>query len=257
MLVPYLIWNLLVIISLIITGNFPYLPISTGWFDNVKYYLSAFVCFKQSGIPIAFQFWFIRDLLILNILSPIIYRLVKDNFLGTIWVSALLILWIMFEKERPFLFNISAITFYSIGAYLRVHHIGLDIIANKVGHWGLIYPAFLLADCFSVGTEWHRLIHNLQILPGVLVLLRLAYLYVTNRPLHISGKLASASFFVFAIHAPWCLSISKKILNIAGCPQGVLLYISIVCISSLLGLSLYFIVKRFAPRTVSLLSGNR
>ncbi|MDR0415132.1 MAG: hypothetical protein LBH84_06930, partial [Prevotellaceae bacterium] len=77
----------------------------------------------------------------------------------------------------------------------------------------------------------------------------------------VNRFLASASFFVFAIHDPLMLRESKKILYALFNPQSDLLitalYFLIVLAVALMALGLYYLLKRLTPKFTTVITGGR
>ncbi len=81
LLIPFIFWNTLILILYWIIQKIPATQTllsgkkniisSYGFFD----YLNAI--FGIYGSPISYQFWFIRDLIILSVISPLIYLLTR------------------------------------------------------------------------------------------------------------------------------------------------------------------------------------
>ena len=99
LLIPYLFWNIL---SLTIFFAAYYIPMLAHFFSETheltwQYLLQALWALPNNHsqdllrYPYAYQFWFIRDLMVMVVLTPAIYFLVKKFRL---WIIALLgILW--------------------------------------------------------------------------------------------------------------------------------------------------------------------
>lgn len=247
LLVPFIIWNCLAYALLaIVNKDFSLTGI-----------LPAFINYKHTGIPVAFQFWFIRDLIILNMISPLIFYIIKNKTAGAICVFIFLVLFILYGNDQAGLLNLSSIAFYVIGAWLSINNFTFDKIAIQTGNWPFIYFVLIIVDYLTQSSIIHIQIHNIGIIIGILLSIRLTFLFVSNNNLSFTPKLAPASFFVYAVHVPWCLSLGKKFLNLIQCPAGIIYYLAIVLISALLGLLIYGILKKISPQLLGLLSGNR
>ena len=72
--------------------------------------------------------------------------------------------------------------------------------------------------------------------------------------------LSDSSFFVFAYHSMFLLFVMKFALKIAV-PQTeagmFLLYFACPVVTIAVGLGLYYLLRRFAPRLTALLTGGR
>ena len=72
--------------------------------------------------PIAFQLWYISDLIKLVIISPIIYYIVR--LVGKLYAPIIILLWFINIIEFP-------ITFFSLGCYLALDYFKLDFKDKK------------------------------------------------------------------------------------------------------------------------------
>ena len=81
LLIPFLFWNILVLAFMAIVQAIPSIqPYFTGTGKKIYEfgaydYLSAL--FGLQGYPIAYHFWFIRDLMLLVLLAPVIAVIVR------------------------------------------------------------------------------------------------------------------------------------------------------------------------------------
>ena len=78
-LLPYLFWNLMIISYSILIQTIPGLSSSTNQLMDMYSltdWLDAFWSIN-GGCPICYQFWFLRDLIVMILFSPLIYILVK------------------------------------------------------------------------------------------------------------------------------------------------------------------------------------
>ena len=108
LLVPYLFWNILLLVFMVtrrfilpreVEGN----PMSEwtlfDWFNS--YWASI------RGMPISLQFWFIRDLFILVLLSPCIYYILKLNrfligIFGVLWFFFVMVFLVQGSPYLPY-----------------------------------------------------------------------------------------------------------------------------------------------------------
>lgn len=77
LLIPFLFWNL---ITLFVVALAQAIPVTRQYFSGNNELIASFGCWEYVqaifGIertPISYQFWFIRDLMVLVLLSPIVY----------------------------------------------------------------------------------------------------------------------------------------------------------------------------------------
>lgn len=111
-----MIWNIIVAIIFLIIQQSPlFASFNNGNAKSVISY-SIYDWIMMFGYnPIATQFWFIRDLILLNILAPILYFLAKKI---SFWsIIPFLILWLINPEYRFFNLNYEALLFFYLGGF--------------------------------------------------------------------------------------------------------------------------------------------
>ena len=128
LLIPYLFWNASFLICFFAVSH---LPLTRQWFQfpnnaGLDYYLSSFWGIlddkKTMTYPIAYQFWFIRDLMVLSLFSPVLYCLLS-RFKGLlIWLIA--VFWLC-GYSLPYIgirgLSTEALFFFSLGAVFSIY----------------------------------------------------------------------------------------------------------------------------------------
>ena len=112
LVIPYFAWNIMVFLFYLAgqslmpsMGGDRLLITDYTWLD----YLNVFWGIDD-GCPMCFQFWFIRDLIIVSLICPLIYYIARLG--GGILIYALLVLW-FFDIKIPIPgLNSSVITFF-------------------------------------------------------------------------------------------------------------------------------------------------
>lgn len=124
LLVPYLIWNTLWMLFAIICS---YSFISSFFIGRAKFEFSIInilkgIFFYQYNGP----FWFIFDLMIFVLASPLIELVVRNQYIGIISVLLLSVLQVFgIGLPTSIFFNSSAIIYYLIGAIIGKHYFHL------------------------------------------------------------------------------------------------------------------------------------
>lgn len=164
--------------------------------------------------PLAIQFWFLRDLIILIIISPLIWVLTRYS--GILFTSLLVGYWLAVDAEfMPFLegrrlITIETLTFFSIGCWLSNKTDKLEQMLSNISGLQLtllllVYAALLscriyLAPFFgapgSQATLSALLLQNTSIILGIFILLAMNYQRQNQKLLALS----SYTFFVFLFH---------------------------------------------------------
>lgn len=186
-----------------------------GWadygFDDFSLMTLLNGIFGITRTPFAFQFWFVHDLVLTMLLSPVIGWLIRAA--GGTALILLGILWFLELIPFPF-FSGNVLFFFTIGAYLALHPRysleGLAAVAQRqVVIVGCLLTALILLRMFSgyfgVGGTYLRSEQALMAIriAGVLFFLGIIYRAAADRS-RITGLVALSqySFFIFAFHFP-------------------------------------------------------
>lgn len=253
LVIPYVLWNAIVIIFFFCLHRFVPSLINSE-FENVSSFSfpQLLNCFWRGsgGFPIAYQFWFIRDLIIISLFTPFIYYFAKR---GT-WT---LIVYLIFYYS----FSISYLEisfYYFVGAFCSLNRIDFVKFSRKFQTYAIPIALMMLsAMAFGYGSEFVR---KTYILSGGITILSLQFLYNTNKITSILYKYSESSFFLFSVHGIIALLLCKLLTKIIRydyqliwIPMYFLNIISIILIC----IGLYNLMKKYTPKILSILTGNR
>ncbi len=269
LLVPYLFWN---IIAAALFMILPLIPATREFLnDNCVFSfdmesLKVLLIGKDTGeevlYPMAYQFWFIRDLICCVIISPILYFFVRKT---SWWGIALLAMLWMCDWSIPYFgrqgFSMAAIFFFSAGAWFATREVNVSYLVKDLKAILIVYPVWALADLLTKGYDYNVFIHKVGILLGMVFCFTAVAVLIERRNLKPVPFLSSASFFVFAMHDPWLLTPIQKILvrylhpqtDIAYCA----IYLSVVSLTIVLAVLIYKLLQKLSPGLISIISGNR
>jgi surface polysaccharide O-acyltransferase-like enzyme len=262
LLIPFLFWNLL---TLAMWGLFQHWSVTQslfsgshvdvarmGWRDGMA------AIWGIGREPIAYQFWFIRDLMALVVLTPLIAALLHNKAVASVTLVVLFLCrtlgwWFGFP-------SIEATSLFVLGGFLACSGIGLFVVDTVALPLMLLYPVVLVADAvtFNDGMAWF---HKFDSTLGVAVFLCLSATAHRYGPIRRSLlALSLSSFFIYAAHEP-LLMLSRKMAYKLLAPEsdwsvlGLYFMVPIAVIGVLLltrrGL------LRVAPGFMSLITGGR
>lgn len=266
LLIPYLFWNASFLICFFAVSH---LPLTRQWFQfpnnaGLDYYLSSFWGIlddkKTMTYPIAYQFWFIRDLMVLSLFSPVLYCLLS-RFKGLlIWLIA--VFWLC-GYSLPYIgirgLSTEALFFFSLGAVFSIYKRNFVNIVRIYGYYPYIFYLLMVAVHYAFMVQGHDVqwLFKLIKIAGILSTLNLSAAIVAKHNFRSTTFLASASFFVFAIHDPWLLSNIRKLLYVTLHPASdfamVVVYFFNILLTVTIALALYYCLKRFLPSLLQLL----
>lgn len=265
LLFPYIFWNLVVILLFYLAQTFFKGLISGNNIAIADYtwrnWLNAFWGGNTVGenYPINFPLWFIRDLMVVIVFSPLIYRFVKTCkqyavvILGVLWIFDL---WIKVDG-----FSITAFFFFTFGAYWGIYKKNIvDSFSKIFPHSAWIYMFLIACDFLFKDYSWRTYIHKTDILVGIGVFIALSGFLIKKQVCHSSPKLADSSFFIYVYHG-MPLAFVIKVLSKFVQPQSdicfTLLYLLCPVFIILIGLIIYKLIIRYFPRFTSLILGGR
>lgn len=260
LLVPYLIWNATILFVYylfycfgtkvsIFESNNSFIQILSNTFIGRKHATGTF--------PLVYQMWFIRDLFCVVLISPVInYLLNKMGIILILIFSALWIGDIWIPVLNNYCLSITALFFFSLGAYISYHKINVALLIKNIKISGFLYPIFLIFDMYHNNV----IIHNIAILFGIILVLNICIFLEESDRLKSVPFLTSSSFFIFAIHDPFLLSNIRKIfLQIMPKNDYILIfgYFITIVVTVFTALTLYWMFSKLFPKTTSIISGGR
>lgn len=271
-LIPYFFWNLLVITFFFLSQTF--LPgLMSGnnkmicdysisdwlwafWNTNM---INSLKDIDFGSYPICYQFWFIRDLMVVMIFSPIVYLLVKK--LRQYAVLCLGILWGFAWWFDIVGFRSAAFFFFSGGAYFSIHRKSfLALLKPTLPMAVVFYGLIVIAELCFRGQVWCNYLHNIGILVGIVLVIALSARFIEEGKWRVNSFLSDSSFFIYAYHAMplvLCIKVLLKLLQprIDGMVLG--LYLLCPAVIILIGLALYYLLKKYFPKITSVITGSR
>lgn len=264
MLIPYIVWNIIILlITLVIQTYFS--SILSGQSKLIADYnrhdwINIFWA-MDSGGPICGQLWFMRDLMAVSILSPLIYYFVK--YCKIYGVAALGALWLTDTWVSVPGFSIAAIFFFTLGAWFSINrHDFTSVFYSKRRLVTSIYLTIVAFDLWL----WHGnitqtdYVHRAGILFGMTAVVCWTAYGVTKDKLPVSAVLAGSSFFIFAYHGVPTVSLAKIFMKTCSPDSEWLLvlgYVAIPVIVVCVGISIYMLIRKYFPTLCVLLTGGR
>lgn len=277
--IPYMLWNT---IAIIVTIGFMVLRTmlkSHNWNEILDYIYSViplgywvFSARELSatnivGIhymeftPVDAPLWFVRDLMVMVLISPLIHHLIKRFS-----KIALIVLSICFitglSVHIPGL-EIRAILFFSLGVYFSIHTENMVLSIGKISIWCYIITiiSFVLALYYGKNYAIGMVFHNIYVLFGSLSILPLISILIRRKNYKMPRFLTRSCFFVYSMHTICILGYMKAIMNKILPWDNTVIDILRFYATPLLTVSfiviIYWIVEKKFPKIASVLSGGR
>ncbi len=251
LLIPYLLWNFIGLIILIFKSTvlgYPSFGIITDHHLNIS---KVFECFwgLKNGYPVAFAFWFIRNLIIFSVISPVSYLIAKNRLL---FIALILLICI---------FNISlyGFEFFLIGSFAALNYNGHYVFKKNFAITGCI--VWLSLSLFKTLTNyWIEPLLLIDTLAVGYPIFYLSYKLTAFDHSQIMRMLLRSTFCLYALHQFYCTIIRKAYGDLFGINTTFGVAIAFIATwLTLIGLSflLWAIFQKLFPRLIAVLSGNR
>ncbi len=280
---PYLLWNILFVLwtvafmvgGVLLRGK-PWSVIGDYFAD--KGYLHMLwdghvwgeritwlgVAVENNG-PVLFPFWYMRSLLIMVVLTPVIYWLIKRLRIGFV---LLLMAIFLLDIRMPWFgdHEATAILFFSIGAYFSIMKQDFTQVLWRWRYVILPLAVILIIAQTATGSiegnyTSRMVFYWLRVVQAFAFIIVASALCKHKRLYEWSKGLAPTSFFIYALH-PFILGSLRKII-IKLTPMSDMWYmqcvdylaIPLVCVA--LCIAVYAAGRRWMPCTMKLLMGER
>lgn len=273
-LVPYVIWNFVYVLWFILLSRLPGIRnLINNDYIGLVFNNGVLYSLKQLFyLPIAFHLWFLRDLIFMIFLSPLLYVTIRRIK----WFTPLLILGIMILLRNLNFFNVldynvvrlDGIVFFCLGGCIST------LSALESIELFLKRPIVILSSIVFLGNALFQVFgqannigyYFLVALCGCIVVWR-TYDYLWGHRsdtilINIGKKYErffKYSFFIYLFHEPTLNIIKKCGLKILGLNDWSLLLLYIVnpIIMIIVSIAIAEILRKFIPTFYNLLTGNR
>lgn len=282
LVIPYILWNCIAIISMLgglllqgkpadliyrflLDNNYHLFydynvwgTAQTNWLGNNLVY---------SG-PMLVPLWFVRDLIFVTILTPLIFYCIKHLklfYIGVLFLAYISRIW----PNIPGL-HIVSVFYFSLGAYFSIN--GKNIVCFATKYKSVILPLFAVLFTLTVIFDASNTTIGRNILPffactSVFTLFYLMSYCIRKLDFQPSKLLASSCFFIYALHglklpltgSP--INIARKIISILIPGQTSFEYgISYLCtpfLTAAICICILLVARKLFPKTTLLFTGNK
>lgn len=283
LLVPYLIWNIIAVLLFLLrflpcfSSLFPNihkirldfsLPAILGTFWNANegifiQPISVDEVVSNSIYPQDVPLWFVRDLMIVVLCTPLLYEMLKRTRyylvlgLGILWFG--LAYWDLGYVNQL----LTAFFFFSWGAYMSVNK---KDMMNEFGRFFrgsmIFYP--LLALLFVVSVHYFPsasdTIKRLNVFVGLFFAYNVSAWLLTHHICKVSSFLASSGFFIYVTHTLICGELLKLLFFVfrpATDLSMLCVYVLTVAITVASLLLVFYLLRRYMPSFLKVIAGRK
>jgi hypothetical protein len=255
LLVPYVFWNF--------STSFVFFLVYLTYSDLGKFSKDIlFRCFAVNSVPPNGPLWFVRDLIIFALFSPVIYWIIRNLKLGFVSMSG--VIWIIGQVAFPNQYfwhqNLQAVFFFFTGAFFSLYN---RIFLADFERWRLFsfvgYPVCVVLDFLTGGHSLNAVFHCLSLSIGVLFTFNLTSLLMKSEKIKINAFLLSVNFFLFVSHSMIgiCLSLVPQSWRSYGNYPLELWYSFSAAVMILIPLGCFYMLRRFFPQFTAIIIGKR
>jgi len=276
LLIPFLIWNTICILLTLfgvirhegLVGIQSFFESNGYWhlyldckqwnLDRTNWLGGAYISTSPHLTPL----WFLRDLMVVCLCSPLLYYLFRVLFVYGLLLLAVFYITGVFIPLPGF--SISAFFFFGLGGYCCMNKIDTTKMTYKykIATYVVAGPLWLVCTMFNGhNTLQGSFVYPIYVVVGSLVTLNIATCVVSHNRIQIPQLLSKGSFFVYLLHNIIIISIVTRLVRfIFGESSPVLMtisYIIVPVLTTTICIAVYYLLNRFVPKLCSALTGSR
>lgn len=265
LVLPYLFWCLFWFLFMYCIQFVPF--ISRGFalpLHQMDHFQQFYYLFLE---PINYPFWFLRELILYVLISPVLYVVIRYMKLFALFV---LFVMALFSTSFLTIFDVSIfkyfmLFFYLLGAYSALNSIKLTLNVNPAVvvfmffSWIFVSAFLLYGEVYFIEKSWlTKLFTNLLIVWGCLSCW-LLYDVLDKRYDFKHKSIYNYGFFIYATHGILILFLNKAFATFFVLTQFQLLivYIFSFVFITLLCFIMAVVFKKYLPKLYTLSTGNR
>lgn len=271
LLVPYFLWGLFFV-------GIRYLCYLFGWPDNIDLFVGEFRwLYYVIVFPINYQLWFIRDLFVVVLISPLIYFFLKRLnflfcfFLGIVWLFYHNNFFVLFGVDDFFIskivfelvgYDFTSFFFFSFGAWFAIYNKDFTLYFKRLFLFTIVLYVIFIVNKFVYNNDLYltEVFSRLAIMCGLILVVAFTYVYVKTGKVKRNIFLERGSLLIYYYHViflTYFVGVLKivHIFELENSFVYTLVYIFIPIITILFGLWLYKIGMRYMPRVMNFVLG--
>lgn len=216
---------------------------------------------QDNSTPLLFTLWYIRDLIVAILLSPILFEVLsflKIYFILLLGIAYIFNLW-------PYIHGISIVSifFFTCGIYLSSKISLIDLIINRYAK-KILLIGFLLSmlSLYQYSTNSPYFIYFIHIFAifGVFITIYIGWILINNG-IKTIPFLKKSAFFIYAAHMVYvnryCTLFVLEIIPWNNRLCGLIHYLIIPLVIALFCIIIIYILQKICPGILSLLNGGR
>ena len=277
LLLPYMLWNFIAAIVILVKSVLPFYPDVTILISFKRLLNTLFYNLDGNGIivgpsflvpsmacPLNIPLWFVRDLMVMVLLAPVHYMLITSTrgayivILGILWFFSSL----FFSSTSYVGMLIMASFFFSWGASYSIRKVNLVVSFRRLKFAPIIYVIVAIADTLTKNYGFNEYLNKVGIFLGAISFIILVSYLVEQFPNSANKTLAGCTFFIFSLHTLFMGDLGKLVFKMCDMPGDkpcfmLFFYFTMPILVVLICYFLYFLLYKYVPRLCDVLVGSR
>lgn len=266
LLIPYLFWNTMVLLVyglLELSGHGMLIAgkgiTDYGVFDYIRAFIDRGQWDRGNGVPMLCPYWYIRNLMLLCVLSPMIYYAVK--YLKLVFVFILFGWWVTVPYNGMI---ISSLLFFSLGSYFSINGVNPILRArNSQRIFLIIWAGLFIFDWLVHSVDWDftygLYVHRIAIITNIFALLFVGSCF-GKQNLAWKELLNKSAFWIYTVHYPLTLVVggisSHYLRDTSDWLLGLYYVVSVFVVTASCLVS-YVVFRKWFPGFISFSTGSR
>ena len=259
LIIPFFFWNLAYMAAIYVIQSIA--PSLLGGRKMISEYtafefVNSFWNFSGygPGCPILAPTWFLRDLIVMVLLTPLFYVLIKYS--RGFFVLLLAVCYVLGVHVGVVGFP-RAWLFFSFGAFVSICGYNLAVVFRKYAE--MIIPIGLLFLVVLIPFQEKGLIYRVYVIVGVCAVLAAMSSWVNRTNFKQWPILSESSFFVYLFHGFYIVPLSVLYCHIVplNTITGIIGYFAITIIACIIAVLAYRLVKYCTPKLCAVITGGR
>lgn len=253
LVIPYFLWNGIALLNGIIVYK---------WAETLSIWDFLWLLYNgnNSGMPVNYPLWFIRDLIIMVILSPLLWFALK--YLPYISLIVLAVLW--FADTPPLIVPVlwaSPLFFYA-GGLARTQKWDLSRLDRFILPLSIIYLvlASIIAFYLTTHQNFNPIVFKLVLLLGIITVWLLTARVANTKIEDLLIRLSGFAFFLYCSHALIADVLGNafiKSMKPISSLENIFFYFCFPILVTIIAIAIATTVHKISPRVYRLLNGGR
>ena len=257
LLIPYIFWN-----TIAIAIQYIRFDIIGGENYSLAEYMCGYWSSIFNGNPADSPLWFMRDLMVVSLFSPLLYILIKGRY-GFVVIAAFAVAYILNLRIPIEGFGTEAFLFFTTGAYIAVHRYDITSIPHNIGIVTLLLyiPLQLYSNEYESYSIYAQSVNLVTTAIKITAAFYAVSLLFKKNVLSPTPRLTKICFLLYALHGIIIGPIIKTLYYNIPCNNNTFVLLAIYIVTPLIILAftlfLFDKMKRYTPLLATILTGNR